>query len=369
MTLHGKGWYIWQVARCENGSPTAIATRAEAAGVSHVLLKVAERTFSFGLDKNGQDLIAPVADALRGRGIQVWGWQYIYGENPAGEANIAIQRAHQLKLDGFVVDAEGEFKKPGHSGAARTYMHTLRASLPTLPIALSSYRYPSFHPQIPWAAFLEKCDYVMPQVYWEQAHNPDQQLARSVTEFNNQSLVGVVRPVIPTGAAYGTNNWQATAEDLTKFYKKAVELDLPAANLYSWDYAGAPDNAAMWQAAAQFEWPAVTQPDIVERYLAALNSGDPTQVLRLYQPNAGHVTLKRTVIGLEDLAKWYTDLLKNNLAGAKFEITAVTGRDNSRYVRWQAIGPRGSVADGEDTLGLREGLIQYHFTSFTFSPR
>jgi hypothetical protein len=369
MTLHGKGWYIWQVSQCEGGSPAAIAERAAAAGATHVLLKVAERAFTFGLDKNGQDLVAPVADALRGRGLQVWGWHYVSGENPVGEANIAVQRAQQLRLDGFVIDAESEFKLPGRSGAARTYMNILRASLPATPLALSSYRYPSLHMQIPWAAFLEKCDYAMPQVYWEQAHNPDQQLARCVTEFNNQSLVGVVRPVIPTGSAYGANNWQATAEDLTKFYSQAVALGLPAANLYSWDYAGTAVKAELWNAAAKFEWPAARQQDILERYFNALNAGDLTQVLRLYHPNAGHVTFKRTVIGLEDLSKWYLDLLKNALAGAKFEMVESSGSEASRHFRWQAVGPRGSVADGEDTLGLREGLIQYHYTSFTYVPR
>jgi len=369
MTLQGKGWYIWQIPRCEGGAPSAIAGRAAAAGLTHVLLKVAERTYGFGFDKNGQDLIPPVADALRARGIQVWGWQYIYGDNPAGEANIAIQRAAQLRLDGYVVDAEVEFKQPGKSGAARTYMNTLRAGLPNTPIALSSFRYPSLHQQLPWGAFLEKCDYNMPQVYWEQSHNPDQQLARCVNEFSNKSLVGFVRPVVPTGSAYGVGNWRATADDLASFYGKALELGLPAANLYSWDYAGASAHSDLWNAAAQFNWPAPKPQDIVERYFSGLNSGDPAQVLRLYQPNAGHVTIKRTVIGLEDLSKWYLDLLHSALAGAKFELIESSGSGNSRHFRWTAVGPHAAVADGDDTLGLRDGLIQYHYTSFTLAPR
>ncbi len=369
MTILGKGWYIWQIPRCEDGSPSRLAERAAAAGVTHVLVKVAERTFGFGFDRHGQDLVPPVAEALRARGIQVWGWQYIYGENPSGEANIAIQRAVQLRLDGFVVDAEGEFKRPGRSGAARTYMSLLRSALPNMPIGLSSFRYPSLHQPMPWGAFLEKCDYVLPQVYWEQAHNPDQQLARCVNEFNNPSLVGFVRPVIPTGSAYGAGNWKAAGDDVTKFLSKAVELGLPAANLYSWDYAGLPANAELWEAAAQFDWPAPQSQDIVERYFQALNSGDPAPVLRLYHPDAGHVTFRRTVIGLEDLSKWYLDVLKNALAGATFEMIDSSGSGDSRRFRWTAAGPRGSVSDGDDVLGLRDGLIQYHYTSFTLVPR
>jgi hypothetical protein len=370
MTLQGKGWFIWQIPKCEGGNPAAIADRAAQSGCTHVLIKIAERAFGFGFDAAGRDLIPPLVEALRARGLQVWGWHYVYGDNSTGEANAAVQRVRQLKLDGYVIDAEREYKQPGKSGSARTFMKILRAGLPNTLVALSSYRYPSYHPQLPWSAFLETCDLNMPQVYWEQAHNPDQQLARSVAEFANKSLVGFVRPVVPTGSAYGTPSpaWRATAADINKFYGKALALGLPAANLYSWDYAGAAANRDLWDAAAGFNWPAPQPKDIVARLVDGLNSGDAAQVLGLYQPNAGHVTAQRTVIGLEDLAKWYMDLLRNRLPGAQFAVVDVSGDGNSRRFRWTAAGPTGRVTDGDDTLGLREGLIQYHYTSFHLLP-
>jgi hypothetical protein len=281
-----------------------------------------------------------------------------------------VQRCVQLKLDGYVLDAEREYKQPGKATAARVFMNILRAGIPNTLIALSSFRYPSFHPQLPWGVFLEKCDLNMPQVYWEQANNPDQQLARCLSEFSNLQLVGVVRPVVPTGSAYGVPSpaWRATAGDITKFYTKALSLGLPAANLYSWDYARAPGNTDLWDAAANFNWPAPQPKDIVTRYFEALNSGDPNQVLGLYQPNVGHVTAERTVVGLDDLARWYVDLLKNKLPGARFTVQDGSGSGNSRHFRWSASGPTGVVADGDDTLGLRDGLIQYHYTHFNISP-
>lgn len=113
-----------------------------------------------------------------------------------------------------------------------------------------------------------------------------------------------------------------------------------------------------------------TEPkDIVDRYFDALNSGDPAQVLKLYQPNAGHVTAKRTVVGLENISKWYMDFLKNVLPGAHFKMTNFSGTGNSRHFQWTAAGPTATIADGEDTLGLRNDLIQYHYTSFTITPR
>ncbi len=368
MSLQGKGWFVWQIQRCEGGAPEAIARKAAAAGLTHVLIKIAERTFGAGFDRNGRDLVPPIADALRARGIQVWGWHYIYGDNPAGEASIAVKRSTDLRLDGYVVDAEAEFKLPSKAAAARTFMSALRAGLPNLPVALSSYRYPSLHPQIPWKDFLEKCDLVMPQVYWEQSHNPDQQLARSITEFANPALVGWARSVVPTGSAYGVGNWKASPDELKRFLDKAVRLGLPAVNFYSWDYATSPTNTAMWDAVAGFDWPGQPPQDIVTRFFASLNSGDIDQVLELYQANAGHVTAQRTVIGVDSLRVWYTVLLQQQLAGAQFTVQEVSGNGNSWRVTWTATSPDRVVMDGDDTLGLREGLIQYHYTSFTVKP-
>ncbi len=364
MTLHGKGWFIWQIPRCENGQLAAIAETAHAAGLTHLLIKIAERTYAFGYDKDGRDLVAPVVSALRARGMGVWGWHYVYGDDPKREAEAAIKRVTQLGLDGYVIDAEAEYKRPGKASAARTFMQTLRAGLPNTPIALSSYRYPSLHPQLPWAAFLEKCDWVMPQVYWEQMHNPDQQLARCVAEFANVALVGHARPLAPTGAAYGAGQWQATPDDITKFLNKALALKLPAVNFYSWDYARAPGHTALWDAVKNFAWPTTqTPPDIAQRFIDALNASDLAALVRLYHLNAGHVTARRTIIGPEDLSKWYLDLLKNKLAGAKFTLLETSGKGNARRIKWAATGPApaGKVADGDDTLGLREGLIQYHY--------
>ena len=370
MTLQGKGWFIWQIPKCEGGSPAAIADQAVAAGCTHVLIKVAERTFGFGFDKLGRDLVPSVAEALRARGLQVWGWHYVYGDNPTGEANVAVQRCMQLKLDGYVIDAEKEYKQPGKAAAARTFMNIVRAGLPNTLIALSAYRYPSLHPELPWSEFLAKCDLNMPQVYWEQSHNPEQQLARSLTEFSKTSLVGVVRPVVPTGSAYGVPNpaWRATAADVTRFYAKAMESGLAAANLYVWDYARSPGSTDLWDAAKNFNWPAPQPKDIVARYFDALNSGDPAQVLSLYQDNAGHVTAERTIIGLDDLAQWYGNLLTVWLPGAQFGMQDGSGSGNSRHFRWMASGPSGGVVDGDDTLGLRDGLIQYHYTHFHITP-
>jgi hypothetical protein len=370
--LSGKGWFIWQIPRCERGSPAAIATKAVEAGATHVLLKVAERTYPFGFDKHGNDLVPAVTLALKQHGLQVWGWHYVYGDRPKDEARVAIRRTLQLQLDGYVIDAEIEYRQPGKAAAARAFMAALREGLPasTL-VALSSYRFPSLHRQLPWRTFLEGCDYAMPQVYWEQAHNPEQQLARSVAEFSDPGVVGVVRPVVPTGAAYGTGSWRATAKDITKFLAKARALGLPAANLYSWDYAASQGNIELWAAAAEFDWAArladLPDDDLAELYITALNSGDPRQVVALYHANAGYVTARHTLLGKEDLARWFAFLLYEELPAARFQLVSASSAGNTLHLRWTASSSRGQVCDGEDTLGLLNGRIQYHYSGYSLS--
>jgi hypothetical protein len=367
--LLGKGFYIWQIRNCEGGRAEAIAAKAQAANLSHVMLKIADTTFAFGFDRNNLDITAPVANALRQRGIQVWGWHYVKGDDPEGEARIAVQRTKQLKLDGYVVDAEVEYKAAGKAEAARTFMTSLRNGLGPLPVALSSYRFPSFHKDFPWAAFLEQCDLNMPQVYWEQAHNADVQLQRSVIENNNSALVGYVRPIVPTGSAYGTGGWRAEPDDLRRFFAKARELKLWAANAYSWDWATSTGNTDLWDAVAGVDWPFENQVppaiDIVDRFITALNNRDLDGIFELYQPNAAHVTAKRTIVGNNAISNYYYDVLFNQLPNATFTVRSQTGQDPTRIFSWSALSPRGRVLDGQDTLGLRDGLIQYHYTRFS----
>ena len=107
MTLYGKGFYMWQLPNCDGGSAQAIAARVKAAGLSHVLIKIADgANWIYNYDyQTRTDLIPPVANALRDIGVQVWGWQYVRGDDPLGEARMAVNRMTTLGLDGYTIDA------------------------------------------------------------------------------------------------------------------------------------------------------------------------------------------------------------------------------------------------------------------------
>jgi hypothetical protein len=362
LDLVGKGWYIWQLRRCENGVASAIAAEAVAAGLSHVLIKVADGTNIYNLNPNtGADMVPPVVQALKNQNIQVWGWQYVYGYEPEGEAAIAIQRITGLGLDGFSIDAEGEYTLSGRDTAARTYMALLRQALPTFPIALSSYRYPTIHPNLPWQEFLEKCDCNMPQVYWVEAHNPAEQLARCVREFEAMTPL---RPIIPTGSAYTQGDWTATPEDILEFLQAAQMLNLSAANFWEWGHTKlyVPE---LWETVKSYPWSYIPpQQDVLALYFDALNSHDAAQVSVLYADNAVHVDGDISVQGKEAIKAWYAKLFER-LPGASFIMTGSSGDASSKSFTWTASSGAGSVLDGSDSIGIVSSKIVYHYTFFT----
>ena len=362
----GKGFFIWKIVNCEGGDPVAIADEAQLAGLRFILIKIADGVSNYNIDSaTGRDLVPPLIAQLRLRAIEPWGWQYIYGYDPVGEANRAIQRLNQLNLTNFAIDAEGEFKQPGKDQAATTYMNRLRAGLPGATLALCSYRYPSYHPQFPWRQFLDKCDLNMPQVYWINNHNPGEQLARSVNEF--QGLVPF-RPIVPVGAAFKSGSWQATPSDETVFLQTARTLNLTGASFWEWANCRTylPEN---WVAIKNYNWPTTPPPlDIAQQYIQALNTHNPDEVIKLYIPNAVHVTASQTVSGTQAIRNWYANFFQNTLPNAVFSLSGYNGSGNSRYLTWTARSPRGVVNNGSDTLGLLNDDIAYHYTFFTVSP-
>lgn len=365
MAVKGKGMMIWQIARVENGNAEQIATVAKNAGYSYVLIKVAEATGPYNVDKStGVDLVPDVVSALRAKGIGVWGWHYVYGYNPAGEAAIAVKRTKEFNLDGYVIDAEAEYKLDGRQAAAETYMNALRSGLPNTPIALCSYRFPTYHPELPWSTFLNKCDYNMPQVYWQGAHNPGAQLERTLNEFKN---ISPYRPIMPTGPMYKAGDWEPTPADVIEFMDKAQELGMSSVNYFEW-YYGRTIMKPVWNAISNYDWGGAPDPkDIAVQYINGLNARNAPLLAGLYHDRGVHITAEKTIQGKPAIQDWFLDFIVTRMPEAKFTMTNLTGDETTRHFNWQATSSAGKIVDGNDTLGLHNGKIVYHYSYFTIS--
>jgi hypothetical protein len=367
--LAGKGFYLWKIPLTEGGNAEAIAGAAAQAGLSHVLIKIADGGYKYNYDyQNKIDHVPPVAQALRARGVAPWGWHYVRGDNPTAEAKVAVERVQALGLDGYVIDAEAEYK--GRFRQAATFMSLLRRDLPNTTIALSSYRYPSYHPTLPWKQFLDQCNLNMPQVYWQGSTNPAAQLQRTLNEFNAMSPQ---RPIMPTGAAYAEHNWQPTPAQIIEFLDEARRQNLSAANFWEWTAARA---LGYWDVIGQYSWGGPTPPPapppqiqpppgIAHLYIAALNTRRPDQVIQLYKPDAVHVSAARTAQGVGEIIGYYAELLVARLPQATFRLTAASVSGNTSRINWTAASSAGSVSDGNDFIALFDGKIGFHSTSFT----
>jgi hypothetical protein len=367
MALEGKGFFTWKIPNCEHGDGEQIASQAKMADLTHLVVKVADGTMIYnGNWGDPKDYTTPVISALRKRGIKVWGWHYIYGDNPTGEANIAISRIHQYNLDGYVIDVEKEYKATGKAAAAKRFMSTLRAACPDLSIALSSYRYPSLHPQIPWKEFLEKCDLSMPQVYWMKAHNPADQLKRCAHEY---SLKSPSLPIVPTGAAFREYGWMPTDSEVLEFIKTAKELNLSGVNFWEWSDARSGTIPGVWEMIQRYKWSERDAPkDICVSLVDAMNEHDIEKIIGLYSLPAVHINASRITQGLDNLRIWYTQLFNDTLPQSKFLLGSYSGTGSARHFTWTATSSKGYVRNGKDTLGINHGKINYQYSFFSVTP-
>jgi len=316
MNLEGKGCFLYVVSYVEGSNPNVIpsvaerqahavrlAEAAKSAGLSHVLIKVADGIYPYNRRRKnpvtGEIIFnSTLADAtddcilvtkeLQNRNIKVYGWQFVYSRFPTKEAEMAIQRMRELDLDGWVVNAEYAHKtiingveawSPPQTMIAKVgeYMAAVRAETLRLkiPLGLSSYKFPSSHPSFPFSAFLEYCDFNMPQVYPVGDPRPDAhsiQLEKSIREY---MAINPDIKQIPTGGAYSqgyqvrgvTYSWVATPEQVTDFFAACERMGIEAANVWEW-YAAAVRFPPLWNALAEYPWPG-------EIILPPAGEGDP----------------------------------------------------------------------------------------------
>lgn len=269
----GKGMYLWTYQTPIDG----IVTACVEAGLSHLIIKIADGTAEFGVSYDKAALIA----ALRAAGVDVWGWHYIYLAYPDSEAKLAMSLMAKYDLSGYIIDAEKECKN--RRTQATQFMLGLKAA--TFPIGLSSYRYPSLHPELPWKEFRSACDFDMPQVYWLFSHNPVDQLHRSYDEFKKMTPA---LPFVPTGCAWKQIDpstkqpWAPTPAELTIFMDAAKDWGFEGVNFWEFNHTRAVPE--LWDAIKGYTWreppPSNDLEAKVERLIGWAN-GAETRLLKM----------------------------------------------------------------------------------------
>jgi Putative peptidoglycan binding domain len=217
----GQGMWIWYLSQSDGGNLASIVAQAHAAGVSTLFVKSSD-----GASNYWSQFSAQLVATLHANGLKVCAWQYVYGTNPAGEAELG-SRAVANGADCLVIDAEAEYE--GHYAAAQTYIDDLRTKVgPAYPVGLASFPYVSYHPSFPYSVFLEPngAQYNVPQMYWKD-------IGVSVdTVYANAYIANRIygRPIFPLGQTYGG----ISSSDLLRFREEAVDYGATGVSFWDW---------------------------------------------------------------------------------------------------------------------------------------
>lgn len=266
--LNGKGYFIWQIEKCapDAATLTQLATRA---GLGHVLIKIADGDANYPLDDPSgvkERLTREGIQALRAAGIQVWGWTFVYGGKPEPEpqAQKFAARAKELGINGLCVSS---VNLPGRkwSGAAATrFMQTLVTEAKNLGIAnalfaLSSSGSIRSNPEFPFDAFMEHCQFAIPQVYWiaKDGGDPVRQLQETFQDYQTRFPT---KAIFPSGSAFaGDQNingekfyWEARTDQMNMFLNQAMAMNFAAVNFWSWQ--NALEKRHLWDAIAAYPY-------------------------------------------------------------------------------------------------------------------
>ena len=267
MIFQGNSMFLWQIGSIYKGEDLTQAWQTlmgqlKNLHIQALYVKVADGAVPYNLLRQEQGQWDDIAlldmlEALAAAGMPKIGWQYLYGREPEREAERALERIERLGLQGYILDAEQEYKRAGAS-AAEKFMKRLRAGS-DVPLALCSYRFPTLHKDFPWQAFLAWMDSAhgdihMPQMYWvgdARGDGPALQLTRCHKELSALKAL----QVLPIGGLYTqtVSNvlWQPTTVQMQAFAQAAMDLDCAGLGWWSWDAVcklDAQNNLGWWQA-------------------------------------------------------------------------------------------------------------------------
>jgi len=239
--LQGLGCDIWLLS--ELPPPATLADFCSYYNIRWIAFKMLDGKDSFNWSTGNISKIVEYLAALTAKGIQCGAWQYNEGWYPGPEGaavGAMFEKFEQHGLSFFFVDAEaGNWNKFGSKGRMELYLNSL--GLPSrIPVYLHSYRFPSLFPKFPFAAALrhDRVSGAAPQVYWEGSHNPEEQVIRSWSEYEEVAGRGIIQEFIPVAPTYwrGTpgaaGSWGPTAADLRAFHQICVNTGLKAWGFY-----------------------------------------------------------------------------------------------------------------------------------------
>jgi hypothetical protein len=260
--------WIWYVERSEGGNVSRILARARRAGIGTLYIKAGDAGHTWS------QFSRRLVGALKGAGLDVCAWQFVYGDSPVAEAKVGAA-AVRRGADCLAIDAEGSYE--GKYAAADRYVRALRARVgAAFPLSLAAFPYVDYHPSFPYSVFLGPGGATVnqPQMYWRAIGTSVRAVYEHTYLFNRIWK----RPLYPLGQTYGGIGRKA----ILRFRR------------FAQSYGGSPPSWWDWQETSRAGW-------------RALGTGIAGPVFG-YRPVTDHPLLKRGSRG--DLVVWAQEHLR-----------------------------------------------------------
>jgi putative peptidoglycan binding protein len=273
----GKGMWIWQPQADEGGNAQAIVDKAQHFGINYLYVKTGTSQAGF----NAAPFLNALLPAAHKAGVKVFGWDFPYLDNIAGDVARASQAVHYRtpsgdRIDGFAADIE--FRSMGVNLSNDTtgfYGYALRDAVGSgFPLVAVVPRPSPSVTSYPYESVTKMFDAIAPMVYWL---NNDPAVAVRQTWAR---LAPLGKPIIPVGQAYdgATDGGPAGIPNrgsIHEFMGAAADFGATSVSFWSWEHA----TPEIWQAisdAALYQLPAghpsVFRGDQVRAYQALLSS-------------------------------------------------------------------------------------------------
>ncbi len=216
--------WIWELDSTDGGNLQAIIDQAQRDGIGTLMIKSSDGTTMWSQFNRS------VVATLHAAHLQVCAWQYVYGDEPATEAELGAQAVRD-GADCLLIDAEGEYE--GKYVSAQTYIHKLRSLIgPNFPVGLAGLPYVDYHPAFPYSVFLGPggAQYDVPQMYWHDIGTTTDGVFLHTYAFN--LLYG--RPIFPLGQIYGS----PPLHQVLRFRQLSRLNGAPGVSWWDWQEAG-----------------------------------------------------------------------------------------------------------------------------------
>ena len=254
--LAGKGMWLWKWRSTENGNADAIVTKAEAAGLRQLWVRVGDSKDGF----YGASVLDELVPRAHAHGIDVIGWGFPYLYDPMADAHwtadvLAWRGPHGERLDGFSPDLE-----TASEGVIVTerrlqvYLGQVAHASADRPVIATVFRPTNrFWATYPYRAIAPYVDAFAPMVYWG-CQEPGAATAEAIARL------ATLRPVHVIGQGYnmadegGRRVWPS-ADETSRFLDVAHSGGAVGASFWSWQEI----SQEQWTTMSQFAWP-VTEP-------------------------------------------------------------------------------------------------------------